>query len=476
MKEIENLTRRDLLKGAATAAAAGAASAAIVPRHVLGGPGNTAPSDTVYVAGIGLGTMGRFDVRTSDLAGSKIAALCDVDNEAPKSVVEMFPKAERYDDFRRLLDEEKGIDAVIVATPDHAHALISLAAMEHGLHVYCEKPLAHTMYEVRRLQEAAVYHGVATQLGNQGHSYASNHEFCEAIWSGVIGTVREIHVVEAAFNFSRIEDLPRLEEKHPVPKSLNWDRWLGPAAERSYHPLYHPGLWRCFRAFGSGMIGDFVCHIVDPVFTALQLGAPSSVHAEVADGYDPQKHGDTFPRSSKVRFEFPEAKLANGGVRPALTMYWYDGDVFAPPHPEELGPDEVSIPLLGGRGAVGGLVVGDRGKITYASHGAAQWRILPEERMDEYMADRSRVEDERGVGMPNNFEHHEDFLQACRGYKVAGSHFGHGGPLTEIAMLGNVALMFPEDTLAWDAENMTIPNRPDANAHLHYRYRDGWTL
>ena len=466
----KRISRRQFLRGAATVAAAGGVSAQIVPRHVLGGQGFTAPSDTVYVAGIGLGTMGGVDVRTASRAGAKIVALCDVDESRAAPVFEQFSDATRYQDFRHLLDKEKGIDAVIVATPDHTHAPISMAAMELGKHVYCEKPLAHTMYEVRRLTAAAREVRVATQLGNQGHSYPSNQEFCEAIWAGAIGEVREVHVVEAAFNFSRIDSLPRLSEEHPVPDTLNWDLWLGPAQYRKYNPLYHPGAWRCWRPFGSGMIGDFVCHIVDPVFTALKLGAPTSVVAEVADGYDPKKHSETFPRSSKVRFEFPARQIPGRGELPALTMYWYDGDVYHPPRPV--------IPSIGGPngGPVGGLVVGDEGKIVYGSHGAAEWRILPESLMEEYMVNRTRVPDPRGPGMPDNSKHHEDFLHACKGFKDAGSNFEHGGPLTEIAMLGNLALLLPGVELEWDAKNMMIPNRPEANQYLHYRYRDGWTL
>ena len=470
-KSNEGITRRQLLKGAAALTTAGAIFPQILPRRVVGGKGVTAPSETVNVAGIGVGSMGGYDIRASSRSGAKIVALCDVDFGYAGPVADQFPDATRYNDFRRLLEKEKGIDAVIVGTPDHTHATISMAAMQLGKHVYCEKPLAHTMYEVRKMTQAAREYGVATQLGNQGHSYESNREFCEVIWSGAIGEVREVHIVEAAFNYSRISDIPRVRDDHPVPKTLDWDLWLGPASYRKYNPMYHPGAWRCWRPFGSGMIGDFVCHIVDPVFTALDLGAPTSAVAE-AGGYDPEKHGDTFPQSSKVRFEFPAR-----GKRPPVTMYWYDGDRYAPPRPEELKAGEEFIPGLGrSGGACGGLVVGDKGKIVYASHGAAQWRILPESSMKEYMASRTRVADPRGSGMPNNDAHHEDFLQACKGWHPAGSNFGHGGPLTEIAMLGNIAQLMPGIELQWDAKNMMIPNHPEANQYLHYRYRDGWTL
>lgn len=470
-KSITSISRRGFIKGAAAVTTAAAVFPQIVPRHVVGGKGFTPPSEMVNIAGIGVGSMGGYDVRASSRSGGKIVALCDVDFAYAENAIKQFTDATRYNDYRRLLEKEKDIDAVIVGTPDHTHAMISIAAMELGKHVYCEKPLAHTMYEVRKMTETAKKYGVVTQLGNQGHSYESNQEFCEVIWSGTIGDVREIHVIEAAFSFSRIGDLGKVGDDHSVPDSLDWDLWLGPAPETKYNPMYHPGAWRCWRPFGSGMIGDFVCHIVDPVFTALNLGAPTSVVAE-AEGFDPKKHGATFPRSSRLRYEFPAV-----GSRPALTMYWYDGDIYSPPRPEELKDGEEFIPPLGrGGGMCGGYVVGDKGSVTYASHGAANWRILPDAKMDEYMANRTRVEDSRGTGMPNNDAHHVDFIEACKGWHPAGSNFDHGGPLTEIAMLGNIAQQLPGEVLEWDATNMIVTNQPKANELLHYRYRDGWSL
>ncbi len=465
------ITRRQLLKNAAAIGTAAAVFPQIVPRHVVGGAEHTPPSETVNVAGIGVGTMGGFDIRGSARAGARIVSLCDVDRNNAKSIFDAFPDASRYTDYREMLEQEDGIDAVIVGTPDHTHAKISIDAMQLGKHVYCEKPLAHTMYECRVMAEAAQKYGVATQLGNQGHSYPSNDEFCEIIWSDTIGTVREIHVIEAAFNFSRIRDISKLTESHSIPKSLDWDLWLGPAQDHKFNPMFHPGMWRCWSRFGSGMIGDFVCHIVDPVFTALNLDAPTSAVAE-AKGWDPSKHGETFPQSCKVTFEFPAR-----GNRAPVTLYWYDGDSYSPPRPEELSKDEEFIPTLGrGGGQVGGHVVGDKGAITYGSHGAANWRILPDSAMNEYMENRTRVADPRGQGMPNNDAHHEDFLQACKGWDPAGSNFDHGGPLTEIAMLGNIAQKFPGQELEWDSKLMKITNVPEANQHLHYRYREGWAL
>ncbi len=459
-KLIEGISRRQLMKGAA--AAAGAMFAQSVPRSVIG----AAPSDTVNVAGIGMGSMGGADIRAARQAGANVVALCDVDQVRAAPVYKDFPEATRYTDFRRLLDKEKHVDGVIIATPDHSHATIAMAAMERGKHVYCEKPLAHTTYEVRMLTEAARAHGVATQLGNQGHSFEAIRAFRECVRSGAIGEIREVHAVQYAFGYSRISELARIHDDHPVPKTLDWDMWLGPAPYRKYNPLYVPSNWRGWRQFGSGNMGDFVCHVVDPVFWALDLGAPTSVVAE-AEGYDPQKHAETFPASSKVRFEFPAR-----GKRPAVTLYWYDGDRYAPPEGGELIP---SPGWVAGK-SVGALVVGDKGKLVYGSHGARGWRIIPEVAMKRYQGDREMEYEQSEPGLPSNVAHHSDWLRACKGGDPAGSNFDYGGPLTEIATLGDIALRMLGTELEWDAEHMMFPNRPEANQYLHSRYRDGWTL
>ncbi len=468
----EVVSRRQVLKGAAALSTAGVLFPQFVPLRVVGGKEVAPASETVNVAAIGAGYMGSINIRNANRAGARIVALCEVDEARAMPFYKDFPDATRYKDFRRLLDKEKGIDAVIIATPDHTHATIAMAAMQLGKHVYCEKPLAHTMYEVRMMTEAARECKVVTQMGNQGHSFRSIREFCECIWAGAIGEVREVHAVQAAFGYSRIDDLPRIDEDHPVPKTLAWDLWLGPAPYRKYNPLYHPGSWRGWRQFGSGNMGDFVCHIVDPVFWALDLGAPASVLAE-AEGYDSKKHSETFPRSSKVRFEFPAR-----GKRPPLTLYWYDGDSYRPPHPEELKDGEESIPVPGwvpGK-QVGALVVGDKGKIVYGSHGATDWRIIPESKMKQYMGNRQTESEPKVAGPPRNLRHIQEWLQACKGWKPASSNFDYGGPLTEIAMLGNIAHHMLGTELQWDAKHMTFPNQPKANQYLHSRYRDGWTL
>lgn len=457
------ITRRQLLKRTATLSALGV----LAPWQLARGQEERSPSETIHIAAIGTGNMGRVNIRSATRAGAKIVALCDVDEAQAMPLAEEYPKAAHYTDFRRLLDTEKGIDAVMISTPDHTHAPIAMAAMQLGKHVYCEKPLAHTLYEVRVLTEAARQQKVATQLGNQGHSFFSIREFAECIWSGAIGEVREVHAVQAAFSNSRIGQLVRVDDNHALPKTLDWDLWLGPAPYRKYNPMYHPGAWRGWRPFGTGSIGDFLCHIVDPIFWALDLGAPTSVVAE-AESYDPDQHRDTFPRSSKIRFFFPAR-----GPRPPVTLYWYDGDQYRPPNPED---EAIPVPGWEGGPSIGALVVGDKAKIVYGSHGAKEWHIYPESKMKEYMGDRERVPEPAAMGPPGNLKHIQEWLQACKGWKTAGSNFDYGGPLTELAMLGNIASLMPGTELEWDSEHLTFPNHPVANQYLHFAYREGWTL
>jgi len=487
-KSNKSISRRKALNGAALTTA-GVVFPMIVPRHCVAGSRLLAPSDTVNVAGVGIGGMGGNDIRASAYAGARIAALCDVDGGKRRALARHgaragsilvrpiedsdYPDAPRYKDFRRLLDKEaKNIDAVTVGTPDHTHATIAMAAMQLGKHVYCEKPLAHTMYEVRAMTETARKYNVATQLGNQGHSFLACREFCEAIWEGAIGDVKEVHAVMGSHAGSGPDKLPKLSEDHAIPKTLSWDLWLGPAPHRKYNPMYHPSAWRGWRQFGSGLLGDYLCHIVDPSYWALDLGAPTSIQADT-EGYDPKTHFEVFPRSTRIRYEFP-AK----GNRDPVTLYWYDGSHYRPPNSEELtgDPKQVPVPGLDGGPRVGALVIGTRGLIVYESHGARNWRIFPESREKEYLQDRKKL-DRPGVRSTGllNYNHHRDWIRACRGFEPAGSNFDYGGPLTELAALGNLSSLMPGTELQWDAQRMTFPNHPEANQLLHFRYRDGWT-
>jgi len=444
-------SRRQFLKSASGAVAA----FTIVPRHVLG-QGYTAPSEKLNIAGIGAGGMGGNDI-SGVAEGNTIVALCDVDLRRAKTI-EKFPQAKVYRDFRQMLDEMGDkIDAVTVGTPDHVHAVAAMAAIKRGKHVYCEKPLAHSVAEVRALMKAAQEHGVVTQLGNQGHSFDTIRVFCEWIRDGAIGDVHTIHCGCPYVN-SGIDVLPRLSEKHEVPPELEWDLWLGPAHERPYHPAYLPGRWRGWVPFGNGTIGDWACHVVDPPFWALDLGAPKTIHAQVKD-YDPKTQGDAFPKGDIITFEFP-AK----GSRGPVTLVWYSGQEPIP-RPKELEEGRKGPNSYG----TGGYVYGDKGVIMYGSHGAEPVRIIPEEKMRAYTQPKKTL--------PRVKNHHDDWLRAIREGRKAGSDFAaYGGPLTEIAMLGVIALKIPGTKLEWDPANMRFTNSDEANRHIAPPYREGWTL
>jgi predicted dehydrogenase len=351
---------------------------------------------------------------------------------------------------------EKQIDAVVVSTPDHTHAVATIAALQRGKHVYCEKPLAHTVAEVRAMRAAATKAGVVTQMGNQGHSYDHIRLFCEWIWDGAIGDVTEVHALygKRGSSYSRIDQLSKLAEKHPVPETLDWDLWLGPVAHRPYNPVYLPGSWRGWSAFGTGTIGDWTCHVVDPVFWALDLDAPKTVLAEVTE-YDPKAHAETFPRGARVRYDFPAR-----GKRAPVTLYWYEGD-FEKPRPDDLEADkEVPIP--------GAFVVGTKGKIRYGSHGANGVRIFPEEKMEAYKRPEPTL--------PRVRDHRADWTDAIRNGGKAGSNFDYGGPLTEVALLGAIAMRISGRGTSMGCRSHAIHESRAANELLAIDYRDGWTL
>lgn len=436
-------------------ASAGAAAFAIVPRHVLGSQEKPAANDKLNIAAIGVGGRGWADLR--GVGGENIVALCDVDLRKTGNAYKEFPNARRFRDFRKMLDDvDKQIDAVVVATPDHTHTVACMAAMKRGKHVYCEKPLAHSIHEIRALQKAAHENNVITQLGNQGHSSDTIRTFCEWIWDGAIGNVTEVHAACSAFKdvYCQIRKLPELKEKHEIPAELDWDLWLGPAQSRPYHPAYVPWNWRGWMPFGTGAIGDWICHVVDPSMWALDLGAPQTIQAEV-DGYDPKIHADVYPAGTMVTYEFP-AKGERGPVK----LVWYDGDRKIP-RPKEL--EEGRNPP--GTGAV---VIGDKGAITHGSHGAGGVRIIPEAKMREYERPEPTI--------PRVPGHHQDWLQAVREGRQAGSNFDYGGPLTEIALLGAIAIKSPGTKLQWDADKMCFTNCDEANPYVAPPYRQGWSL
>ncbi|MHC4864719.1 MAG: Gfo/Idh/MocA family protein [Planctomycetota bacterium] len=438
------VNRRDFLRSTATTAAA----FTIVPRHVLGGPGHTPPSEKLNIAGIGAGGRGGGNINAC--SSENIVALCDVDDEKAKETFEKFPQVKKYRDFRQMLEkEDKNIDAVIVSTPDHVHAVASMMAIKMGKHVYCEKPLTHSVYEARMLTEAARKYKVATQMGNQGRSGEGTRLICEWIWAGAIGDVREVH----AWTDRPIwpQGIDRPEDVSPVPPTLDWDLWLGPAPYRPYvEKVYCPFVWRGWWDFGTGALGDMACHIIDPVFLALKLGHPTSIRA-----VSTPVNSETAPLASIVEYEFP----ARAGM-PPVKLTWYDGEL-RPTDPEELEPGR----RMGSRNG-GALFVGDKGKLVCGCYGKSP-RLIPESKMQTFERPPKTI--------PRVEGHREDWIQACKGGKPACSNFDYAGPLTEVVVLGNLAIR-TRKKLDWDGPNMKCTNVPEANDYVRRQYRAGWTL
>jgi len=441
-----------------TSSAAAASAFMIVPRHVLGGQGYKAPSDKLNIAGIGVGGQGAANLR--EMAVENIVALCDVDWAHAAGTFEKFPKAVKYKDFRVMLDKQKDIDAVLVATPDHVHAAATLAAIRAGKHVYTEKPLTYTVFEARQVAEAARKAGVVTQMGNMGHASESIRLLCEWIWDGAIGDVTEVHAWTPHPVWP--QGIPRPKETPPLPDTLSWDLWLGPAPYRPYHPCYLPAMWRGWWDFGTGGLGDMGCHIFDHIVWALNLGAPASVEASfstfVSHGLNWTKdvNTETYPRASLVTYHFPQRDKY-----PPLKLFWYDGGLM-PPRPEELEDDRMMGDQFGGA-----LYIGTKGKILCGSHGANGVRIIPESKMQAYRKPAPSI--------PRSPGHRQEWMMACKGEGSTKSNFDFAGPMTETVLLGNIAIRTGRK-LYWDPSKMEITNFPEANEFLQRPYREGWVL
>jgi predicted dehydrogenase len=449
-REGMGLARRDFMTGAAAMA-----GFTIVPRSVIGGPGHTPPSEKLNIAGIGVGGRGASNLAA--VSSENIVALCDVDEKNAAGTFGRYPNAKRYRDFRRMLQKEKDIDAVTVSTPDHTHAVATVMAIKMGKHVYCEKPLTRTVYEARAVAEAARKAKVATQMGNQGMAFEGNRLIKEWLWDGAIGPVREVHVWSDRPTHSGkkplwwAQGIDRPTDTPPVPETLDWDLWLGPAPYRPYHPAYVPFKWRGWWDFGSGGLGDMGIHNIAPVFTALKLGAPTSVHASSTAVYE-----ETLPLASTVHYEF-----AARGDMPAVTLHWYDGGIIAA-RPKEL-EDGREMPREDGL-----IFVGDKGKMLVTGWGGNSPRLIPEAKMKAYKRPPKTLA--RSIG------HHKEWLKACKDGTPTESSFDFAGPMTEAVLLGTVCVRVGGEKLIWDSDNMKITNLSEANKYLHYDYRQGWTL
>lgn len=442
-------TRRSFL-----AKSSAAAAFTIVPKHVVAGLGYVAPSDKLNIAMVGIGGKGAQDITYVD--HENIVALCDVDlavKMAPQ-VMKNHPKAKIYQDYRVMLDKQKNIDAVMIATPDHTHANISLDAMRRGKHVYTQKPLTHTVHEARLLTEAARKYKVATQMGNQGQAEEGPRRLREMIWDGAIGQVHEVHVWTDRPNKGLVgmfwpQGVDKPADTPDVPSSLDWDLWLGPAPVRAYHPAYHPFKWRGWWDFGCGALGDIGCHRFDPIFRALKLGYPTSIQ-----GVSTLVNKESFPSGAIVTYEFPEREGMD-----EVTLKWYDGGL----KPERLE----GLPNGANMGSNGVIYVGEKGLIM-------DNEIYPESLRAAYTSPEPSI--------PSSPGHYQEWINACKGGDPAGSNFDWAGPLTEVVLMGNVALRMElkeqlcNQKLEWDIVKGEFSNLPEANAFLTKEYRKGWEL
>ena len=443
----KGISRRDFVAGTASAIA----GFTILPRFVLGGAGFKPPSEKLNIAAVGIGGMGKNNVKACE--GENIVALCDVDWNLAGSVFQNYPKAAKYKDFRKMLDEVKDIDAVVVATPDHTHAVIAMTAIKMGKHVYVQKPLTWSVEEARKLTEAARQAKVATQMGNQEHSGEDIRVLCELVRSGAIGNVHEAY----AWTDRPVwpQGIGRPVTAPVIPEGLDWDTWLGPAPVRPYHPAYHPFSWRGWMDFGTGALGDMGCHKIDYIFWALKLGHPTSVEAYVSSRvvkmWEKVENKETYPDAEIVRYEFP----ARGDL-PPVKLTWFDGGL-KPPRPAELEKER-------NLGANGIILIGDKGTIV-------EGRLVPESRMKDYKKPAQsipRIKDgEKG--------HEQNWIDACKGGPPACSNFEYAGPLAETVLLGNIAIRTGK-RIEWDGPNMKVTNIPEANELLGRKYREGWTL
>jgi predicted dehydrogenase len=510
------ISRRTFVLDGAGAAAAFAMAPLIVPRHVLGGVGHRPPSRTLNIACVGIGGMGMNNMMTLANAGENIVAVCDVDypyverqlagqlrppqgqtgsSAESLKLQDAYMKAKKYDDFRVMLDQQKDIDAVVVATPDHLHAVIAHAAMKAGKHVYVQKPLTFSVYEARLLARTARETGVVTQMGNQGHSLDGTRRINELIAAGVIGPVREVHVWTDRPQRYWAQGIPRpaapsaapagtpaattaaapstpavpprwsmrtvdnailramAENPHTPPAGLHWDLFLGPAGEVPYHPVYHPFSWRGWPDFGVSAIGDMGAHLIDQPFWALGLDYPTSIVSSSTPWGGTAANPGAYPLAMTTRYEF-----AARGTQPPVTLTWYDGGLM----PTLLG----DIPLPKGDGG-GGIFVGERGYLTYQTYGENPL-VYP-----EAMATLA-------ASVPVTFPrvtvpHEVNWAQACKGEAQASSPFEYAARLTETMLLGIVALRAGQGRrIEYDGARMAVTNAPEANAFLTREYRSGW--
>ncbi len=493
----DNLSRRRFVARSSAAAV----GAMVVPRHVLGGPRHRAPSDMLNVAVVGAGGMGAENAQ--ELGAETIVAVCDLDFAGVERKIEerlkdgdgkprpkgerwkeQYLKAAKYHDFREMLDRQSDIEAVVIATPDHAHAVIAQAAMEAGKHVYVQKPLTWSVHESRVLRRLARETGVVTQMGNQGHSRDDARLINEWVRGGVIGDVREVHVwtnrpiwAQGLRRPSRPPIMPVRQEDRSwwpgsvaeaqswglwghftPPEGFSWDLYLGPVDRAvPYHPIYHPFHWRGWLDFGVGALGDMGAHLIDHPYWALELGYPDRVEATSTPWGGSAEDPVSYPQAMTVHYDFPAR-----GAMPPVTLHWYDGGLM-PPRPESL-PADVPLDRTGGV-----IFVGERGILMHETYGANP-KVYPEhlqEAADAVPQTLARVEG----------THEENWARACRGEDEATSPFEYAGALTEVMLLGLVALRAGQGRqIHYDGDSMRVTNAEEANRFLVREYRQGWEV
>ncbi len=493
MKEKKSISRRRFIGTVGTATA----GITILPSTVIGGLGHVAPSDKLNIAGIGVGGVGSTNIK--NCSSQNIVALCDVDWDYASGTFDSYPSAKKYMDFRKMFDEMGDqIDAVVVATPDHTHAIAAAQAMQMGKHVYVQKPLTHSVYESRMLTEMASQYGVATQMGNQGNSGEGIRQICEWIWDDAIGEVTEAY----AWTNRPIwpQGLQKPLETPSTPPTLNWDLFIGPAPWRPYNPAYTPWNWRAWWDFGTGALGDMGCHIFDPVYKALRLGQPDFIY-----GSSTQVNTESAPIASTVHYEFPKREKYKKVKMPAVQVNWYDGGLL-PPRPDELKDGEPMGDWSGGC-----LFVGTKGKLICGAYGRNP-RLLPDELDKDYTRPEPSL---RRIDKAMEGGHEADWIRACKenadNRTECSSYFGYSGPMNEVVVMGNLAIRLQDlkRKLKWDGDNMQITNisdddeirvvttdkfdvinghphfdtkyatikaKPAAEEYIKHNYRDGWKL
>ncbi|HET9799633.1 MAG TPA: Gfo/Idh/MocA family oxidoreductase [Gemmatimonadaceae bacterium] len=503
--ESKPISRRTFVRDSATAAAAFAMAPTIVPRHVLGGVGYRAPSRTLNVAMIGFGGMGLSNMNALLQAGENIVAVCDIDygyversiasrlrprqgQAGPSAdalkIQQAYTKAKKYDDFRTMFDQAKDIDAVVIATPDHLHAIAAYTAMKHGKHVYVQKPLTYTVQEARLLARTARDTKVVSQMGNQGHSMDGTRRINEIIASGVLGPVREVHTwtdrpqrfwaqgiprpgtpltptnaepgLPPRYNMRTVDNAVLKQmaaDAQAVPAGVHWDLFLGPTTrEIAYHPAYHPFSWRGFVDFGVSAIGDMGAHIIDQPFWALGLDYPTSIIASSTPWGGGEKDPGTYPLAMLAGYEF-----AARGDQPPVRLTWYDGGLLP------VLSQDIPLPREGG----GGVFVTDKGFLTYETYGNNP-KVYPA----ALAAEAEKV--------PKTFprittSHEANWANACKGEGSASSPFEYASKLTETMLLGIVALRAGQSRkILYDGAKMQVTNAPEVNRWLTREYRQGW--